>query len=268
MKQVLKSYFAHTLAMVNAFPATATDTYRVHNLLMSLHPLVPNGNLVRFGPRADGGYVLPDDIEGIEACFSPGVGFISGFEKDCASRGMNVFLADKSVEQSAEQHELFHFTRKFIGAVSNDDFMTLDQWVNASPLENDAELLLQIDIDGYEYEVFLSASEVLMRRFRIIVAEFHDLDQLWNKPFFNVASRAFEKILQTHVCVHIHPNNSGYCMRKQGIDIPSVMEFTFQRRDRIAHPVYQEKFPHLLDCDNTENAPLVLPRCWYRARQY
>ncbi len=66
--------------------------------------------------------------------------------------------------------------------------------------EQGAELLLQIDTEGYEYETFLGMSDELARRFRIIAAEFHDLDQLWNRPFFRLASRAFDKILQTHSC--------------------------------------------------------------------
>lgn len=50
--------------------------------------------LIRLGPMSYEGYLIPDDLEGIEACFSPSVGFNSIFEKDCADRGMKVFLAD------------------------------------------------------------------------------------------------------------------------------------------------------------------------------
>nr|VFK56984.1 MAG: Methyltransferase FkbM domain-containing protein [Candidatus Kentron sp. TUN]VFK60714.1 MAG: Methyltransferase FkbM domain-containing protein [Candidatus Kentron sp. TUN]VFK64712.1 MAG: Methyltransferase FkbM domain-containing protein [Candidatus Kentron sp. TUN] len=213
----------------------------------------------------DGGYVVPDDLTAIHACFSPGVGYTSGFEKDCADRGMRVFLADKSVDRSEGKHELFQFSKKFIGALSNEDFMTLDDWVDASLSEKNTDLLLQIDIEGYEYEVFLSASKALMHRFRIIVAEFHELDQLWNEPFFNLANYAFDKILQTHSCVHIHPNNYGGFMRRGEIEIPRVMEFTFLRHDRIRRYSYQNNFPNPLDCDNGDNPTLPLPSCWYRS---
>ena len=108
--------------------------------------------------------------------------------------------------------------------------MTIDNWVKESSLNNDSELLLQIDIEGYEYEVFLSMSDTLIKRFRVIVAEFHSLDQLWNPPFFKLASRAFDKILQTHACIHIHPNNCCGSLRKGGIEIPRVLEFTFLRQ--------------------------------------
>ncbi|WP_201295779.1 FkbM family methyltransferase [Cyanobium sp. Copco_Reservoir_LC18] len=231
--------------------------------MTSLYPLSPNKKLIRLGPKGDGGYLLPDDLEEIHACFSPGVSIISGFEMDCAERGMKVFLADKSVDGPAEEHELFHFTKTFVGAISNEEFMTLDEWVCASVPEKDSDLLLQIDIEGHEYEVFLSTSNSLMTRFRIIVAEFHYLDLLWSDPFFNLASRAFEKILQNHSCVHIHPNNFHGTIRKAGITIPKTMEFTFLRNDRISRKSYQTIFPNPLDCDNTGNATLSLPNCWY-----
>jgi len=177
---------------------------------------------------------------------------------------MQVFMADKSVDGPAVNNELFHFTKKYVGATTNDDFMTLDDWVASAVPEKDTDLLLQIDIEGYEYEVFLSASNALMRRFRIIVAEFHALHMLWSWPFFKLAGHAFEKILQTHSCVHIHPNNYESHLQMNGLDIPLVMEFTFLRNDRIENRSYQKIFPHPLDYDNNpDGGSLVLPQCWY-----
>lgn len=233
-------------------------------LLNSLHPVFCGKELIRLGPDGDGGYLVPDDLEGIKACFSPGVDRVSGFESDCANMGMKVFLADKSVEKPPESHDLFQFSKKYIGVTTNDDFMTLDDWVKSSLPESQDDLMLQIDIEGSEYEVFLGASDQLLKRFRIIVAEFHHLDQLWNKPFYRLASRAFEKLLQTHTCVHNHPNNCSDSIKIDDIEIPLVTEFTFIRNDRIKNASYVDKFPHPLDCDNTQNPPLYLPKCWYK----
>ena len=65
----------------------------------ALHPR--RVDLVRIGPTDDGGYLLPDVLDGIEACFSPGVGTCSDFELACAERGMQVFLADATVDGPA-----------------------------------------------------------------------------------------------------------------------------------------------------------------------
>jgi len=270
MNPLLKSAAMNVLALGKAYPTRLTPTRDVHSLIESLAPRYSGKELIRFGPARDGGYLVPDDFDGIESCFSPGVNLISGFEKDCAERGIEVFLADRSVENPAESHERFHFTRKYVGVTTNEDFMTMDDWV-ASSLTGPgttADLMLQIDIEGYEYETFLAMSDGLMGRFRIIVAEFHDLDQLWNLPFFRIASRTFEKILQTHTCVHIHPNNHIPLLTRDGLAIPPATEFTFLRHDRIdlgRHAPFVTLFPHQLDTDNSAGLPPVaLPKCWHR----
>ena len=158
---------------------------------------------------------------------------------------------------------LFIFLKKFIGSKIDGDFTTMDNWVKSSVAVDNSNLLLQIDIEGYEYETFLSCSNELLNRFRIIVAEFHNLEQLWNRPFFQIASGVFEKILQTHTCVHIHPNNYYPIFKKYGLDIPPLAEFTFLRNDRVVDPVPATKFPNPLDCDNADNVSQRLPTCWY-----
>ncbi len=243
--------------------APMTEEKDIYALIHALRPVSTDKNMIRLGPEGDGGYLVPDDLQGIDACFSPGVESVSGFEKDCADMGMKVFLADRSVDEAAEEHDLFSFTKKYVGITSNDDFMTIDDWVAGSLPDMDKELMLQIDVEGYEYEIFIGMSQALMNRMRIIVAEFHSLNELWNKPFFQLASRAFDKILQTHTCVHIHPNNCCGSISKGNLEIPLIMEFTFLRNDRIQTMSAAHAFPHPLDCDNTENPPLPLPACWY-----
>jgi len=264
MEKPLNSFLAKKIFTAENLPTT-TSTEELQSFLKKLYPLTGDKELIRLGPKGDGGYLLPDDLNGIQACFSPGIGFSSEFERDCAQRGMKVFLADKSVNGPISEHELFYFTKKYIGAESNDDFMTLDDWVYSSLPETNSDLLLQIDIEGFEYEVFQSISEHLMRRFRIIVAEFHELNQLWVNSFFKIAAGVFGKILQTHTSVHIHPNNHAGVIQRNGIDIPQVMEFSFIRNDRIDNYSHQKTFPNPLDYDNNPfSASLVLPKCWYK----
>ena len=246
----------------------STDKHKILSLLNKLHPVSCDRPLIRLGAFGDGGYLVPDDLTGIEACFSPGVGFSSVFEKDCADRGMKVFMADGFVNHPSLSHELFVFIKKYIGNTDNDHEMTLDAWVNSSLADATGDLLLQMDIEGAEYDVLSAVSEDLLKRFRIIVIEFHLLDGLRRQPFFNLASQVFEKILRTHTCVHNHPNNCSDAVKVDDIDIPMVMELTFLRNDRIHNPSFVRTFPHPLDCDNTDRNPsLVLPKSWYRNHQ-
>jgi hypothetical protein len=263
MKKLLKSNLLRILSRTNEFPTPMTEPNDLKSLLKKLYPLATDKELIRLGPKGDGGYLVPNDLKEIEACFSPGVSFLSGFEKGCADLGMKVFLADKSVDKPSTNHELFSFTKKFVGALSNEDFMTFDNWVASALPRTNTDLLLQIDIEGYEYEVFLSTSEELLQRTRIIIAEFHQLDKLWSKPFFNLARDTFEKILQTHSCVHIHPNNDAGYLQINDLSIPRIMEFTFLRNDRIKYSSYQKNFPNIHDYDNSRKPSLTLPKCWY-----
>ena len=263
MRELIKYCSANVLSLFSAYPTRVTSKERVEGLIDKLKPISISAELIRFGGERDGGYLIPDDLEGIETCFSPGVNQISEFEKQCAAKGMNIFMADFSVDHAADEDALFHFTKKYIGVTTDSVFMTLDDWVVNSVESKESELLLQIDIEGFEYEVFLAASEALLKRFRIIVIEFHQLDHLWSEPFFNIASRAFEKILQTHSCVHIHPNNCCGSLKKNGLEIPRVMEMTFLRHDRVEEKGNALSFPHVLDEDNQKKASLVLPKCWY-----
>lgn len=266
MNQTLRKTVIHSFGAAGLFPTTLTSRQEVTALIQKLHPIRSDKPLIRLGPQGDGGYLVPDDLAGIEACFSPGVSYVSGFEKACADRGMQVFMADKSVDGPADSHPNFHFVKKYIGAITTPEFMTMDGWVNASVPDSRADLLLQIDIEGYEYETILSMSDTLMQRFRIITGEFHSLHLLWSQPFFKLAARAFEKILQTHACVHIHPNNECETLAKGGLQIPRLMEFTFVRRDRQTGSTFATEFPHTLDSDNARKNSTKLPRCWYASQ--
>lgn len=239
--------------------------HELHALLESLHPIDPGIPLIRVGPDGDGGYLVPDDLDGIEYAFSPGVSDESGFEADLAARGIRVCLADRSVDGPAESHALFTFDKKFIGCLDDEQFMTLDGWKQKRAPDYEGDLLVQMDIEGAEFEAIMSLSTSLLKQIRILVIEFHYLHQLWNKPWFRQVSRSFEKLLGTHSVVHIHPNNCCGSFPSRGLTLPRIAEFTFLRNDRVKTMRYRSDFPHSLDRENVPGKrPLVLPRCWYR----
>ena len=246
------------------FPTPVTALEKVHDLIASLHPIACSKELIRLGPEGDGGYLIPNDLEGIETCFSPGVCDVAGFETDCAKRGMTIFMADASVAKPPVENPHFRFVRKFIGADTTGEFISLEDWVRNETGESQADLLLQMDIEGYEYETFLSTPSAILARFRIMVVEFHDLERLFSDPVFPIYREVFKKILRTHMCVHIHPNNYCCPIRVRNEDFPAMAEFTFLRKDRIENPSFSSSFPHPLDKDNTAKKSVVLPQSFYR----
>jgi len=242
------------------------DKQRCINLIKTLQPWDTGLELIRLGPNKDGGYLVPNDLKDIEACFSPGVGNESGFEKECFNHNMKIFLADASVGGPDLKGIKNNFIKKNIGIISNNNSITLDDWINSSRLEKNSDLLLQMDIEGGEYFSLINVSNHLINRFRIIIVEFHNLHNMWLHDFHLLLSNTFKKLLQNHTIVHLHPNNCCGIENRMGVQIPRVMEFTFLRNDRITKKKKQLNFPHYLDKDCTEEKPhLSLPKNWHSA---
>jgi hypothetical protein len=255
------------LGPVSPIPHSITSEMQIRELISKLKPSKTDQPLIRIGPQNDGGYLVPDDLDGISACYSPGVSTESGFEKQLADRGMIIHLADFSVDGPATEHPNFRFLKKFIGDRNADQFITLEQWINDTDAPQGDDLLLQMDIEGYEYESLITTPLQLLSRFRIIVIEIHDLASLWQPHFFRLATLLFNRLLTFHTCVHIHPNNCATPVTFADLSIPPVMEFTFYRNDRFQKSHASTQFPHPLDASNLippEQFPeVILPKCWY-----
>lgn len=56
----------------------------IRETLSLVRPVHTGYDLVRIGGEGDGGYLVPDDFEGMKTCFSPGVSFVSDFEEHIA----------------------------------------------------------------------------------------------------------------------------------------------------------------------------------------
>ena len=240
----------------------SSDT--AHEFLGGLHPVDSGHRLIRLGPAGDGGYLVPDDLDGISHCFSPGVGSLSGFETDLASRGITCFLADFADDAPTIDDEKIVFDRRYVGTWTDNVFFTLDDWASTR-LPNDAQdLLLQMDIEGAEYAVLLNVSDALLQRFRILIVEFHAVDKWFDQHFYRLVIDPMVNKLLRHFCVvHLHPNNYCPCETVAGISVPPLMEFTFLRRDRCQQSRRRDNFPHALDSDNVVAESVVLPEVWY-----
>lgn len=231
--------------------------------LRMVKPHTCSAPLIRIGGFTDGGYLVPDDFSGIQTCFSPGVSNVANFESELATKGIRSFMADYSVDEPPTQNPMFNFEKKFLGPANDEKHTTLDSWVSRhAPDDND--MILQMDIEGGEYGVILTTDPQLLARFRIIVIEFHHLNELWSARGFEVIFSTFAKLMEHFDVVHIHPNNCHPPIINEGIAIPPFIEFTFLRKDRCPHKVPTTHFPHVLDRKNMdEYADFPLPPCWY-----
>jgi hypothetical protein len=235
----------------------------VKEFVSTVRPKTTNRELVRFGGEHDGGYLIPDDLEGIAGCFSAGVGDVADFERDIANKGIRCFLADYSVDAPPVHHDLFDFEKKFVGTQDNAQCMTLESWMKRKAPDK-VDLILQMDIEGAEYGVMLASSMETLARFRIMIFEFHKLDAICDRYGFESIALTFQKLLTQFEIVHIHPNNYQPPVEFAGCQIPPCLEITFLRKDRISSLRPTTMFPHPRDRVNVPRmADYALPRCWF-----
>ncbi len=220
--------------------------------------------LIRVGGAHDGGYLIPDDLSGVSHCFSPGVSTIATFEKHLIERyGILSFLADYSVDSMPGELQLGDFEKKFISSQYGESFITLQSWMDNKLTGSEGDLILQMDIEGAEYDSIVSTSHSYLNKFRIIVIELHWLDEMVFDTF-NIFGSIFRKLTENHKVVHLHPNNCCGVFTFNGIEIPRVMEVTLLRHDRLRGCEPRTDFPHTLDAKNVLEKPdILLPRVWF-----
>lgn len=245
------------------------DEKALHAFAEEVRVNTVNVPLVRIGGNGDGGYLLPDDFEGIRHCFSPGVSTTADFEEHVArSFGIKSFMADASVERPPVDNPLFEFDRKFLGAHHDKTFTTLGAWVEEKlGEENDYDLLLQMDIEGGEFDVLIESDKSLLRRFRMMVIEFHRMESIFEQNSLPLIHALFKKLHQDFAIVHLHANNYCGIVECSNVGVPPVFEITYLRRDRVTNlaintPIY---LPHPLDRPNVSaNPDVIMPEIWWR----
>jgi hypothetical protein len=245
--------------------SSATKEAKIKYFFSSIRPLTTNIPLIRIGEHGDAGYLIPDDLDGIKYCFSPGVSNEISFEEALSKRGITSFMADYSVEGPPTHNPNFIFLKKFLGFEHNESFISLYHWMNMYPETLGEDMILQMDIEGSEYSVLSDVSSEYLQRFRMIIIEFHQLDALLNAQAFDKIASCFYKLLKDFVIVHIHPNNCSKTVKYLQYEMPLVAEFTFLRKDRVKSSSFTSSFPHHLDSPNIlNNKDLVLPACFYK----
>ena len=240
-------------------------TERLRALAQSLRPLKTKFELIRIGGPHDGGYLVPNDFVGICECFSPGVDTYAFFEEHLLREyGVISHLADYSVDAPPAGLEAASFQKKFLGANDDETHVSLDTWVSSSPnFYSGSDYILQMDIEGSEYEVLLSCPESLLKRFRILAIEFHNIETWSQRDYLGIVEAVFAKLHKHYYVVHSHPNNVLGIVNMNGFLAPRLLELTFLRRDRSASFGFAADLPHPLDGVNVPQVPdIVLPPEW------
>ena len=212
---------------------------------------------IRLGIESDGGYVLNRKLLSmVDVLYSYGVGSDVSFEfefNDVTRKEVRMYdHTIKSAPFSSNKKKIFlkkeglslrrtQFSNDFLSHVEQNG-------------HKDKNVLLKIDIEGYELEYF---SRPLSNYFREhvlgIILEVHDLD-LEEKQKKCIAM--LKNLENDYVINHTHGNNFSTIFKYNSL-FPKALELTFMNR-RIVNEfnLSKEKFPIKgLDFPNNESLP-------------
>ena len=250
--------------------SAAAPTTEVLAVFEFMKPKATNTPLIRIGGNVDGSYLVPDELDGIGACFSPGANRIKHFEDYLADHyGIASHMCDFSCDveefRTPLKPGMQTFAKKWLDISPNEDSISLEDWVAEHNPSGD--LLLQIDIEGAEYRNILATPDETLARFRIIVLEVHGLRKMLDAPTLRGAiAPFFQKLGRSFTTIHAHPNNCCGDFEVPGTDlrIPKVLELTLIRNDWFVPALGPASLPHPLDISQnvTSKPPLFLSDAW------
>ena len=256
------------LAFQNNILMERLDSHsEVRNFIERFKEKYISTNLIRIGGEGEGGYLLPDCLHDFKYCFSPGVDVVANFEDEISKNyGIKSFMADASVSSPPIENDNFKFIPKYLGSRTNGQFITLSDWMDQSIMNESGQKILQMDIEGGEYDVLSYESAEKISEFAILNIEFHGLQNIFERNFLKLLTSIFEKIYKNFSICHVHPNNCLPIVELDGIEIPPVIEVTFIRNDIIEKVKNSEniRLPHKLDRKNVqENEDIKMPKIWW-----
>jgi hypothetical protein len=211
---------------------------------------------VRIGSAHDGGYICLDDFAGIKSAFSFGIGHNDDWDIAIADKNIQVYQFDHTIQSPPHSHRNCHFERKkivpnhLIGEASDSISSLLDKHANS-----DSSIILKMDIEHDEWDIFLSTSDADLNKFSQIICEFHGFAAIDSAEWYSRALSVLEKLHRRFDVVHIHPNNSSRWITIGNIPFPELVEVTYANRSRYAFEPTDESFPTSLDAPNESNRP-------------
>lgn len=246
-KNKIKRYFVITKKIENK-----SNIPLIKVFLNSLNPIKTEYELIRVGGINDGGYLLPNDLYGLGGLISPGVGGSSSFELFFAEL-MPCYLIDPTIDKLPTQHKNFEFIKKFLGVSNDETTVSLDKLINEISPKRDIDLILQMDIEGFEWDVLKNINKNSLNNFRIMVIEFHGFHKIFNdtKTLSDVI-KLFNEILDEFSVVHIHNNNCCNRIKIDNLYFSDLVEITFLRNDRIIQKFGHSEIPNKLDEKNVK----------------
>lgn len=222
--------------------------WQIRRTLQCMSPWeVAGQQKIRIGGTGDGGYIMLDRLSKIKAAYSLGIGGDVSWDQAIAEYGVPIYQFDHTVDAPPIENPFFKFRKNGIGAKDNGVFLSIASILKQNGHLESKDLILKIDIECAEWEVFDDLSTSIFVCFDQIVVELHSFLRLREHDWLSRAQRVLGKLYQSHVPFHVHANNWGDFQIIEGIPIPDVIEVSYLRRDRHVIKPSSEFYPTPLD---------------------
>ena len=188
---------------------------------------------VRIGSQSDGGYVVPSIARASSLVVSIGIGNEISFDRELAERGAHILQFDHTIPGPPLEHPAMQYFKIGWSPFDGDTLWSLRTMMSHADWTHARHPVLKFDTEGAEWEAIDHTAIDDLDRFSVIVGEFHDLDRLGERAFFEKARAVFSKLAERHACVHLHGNNFSGFATVLGIPVPKVVELSYVHRSRV-----------------------------------
>ncbi len=225
--------------------------------LLTVSDVDDTGSWIRVGKHNDGGYVIRDTrLNDLKAVYSFGIASDVSFESHFAKKiNIPVHMYDHTIKGLPEEHPNYRWEKLGICGSSTKDpaLMTLKELFERNGhTPGMGDMVLKIDVEGYEWEVFPELDNDILSSFDQIALEFHHmLDPNRRAAILDT----LKKINETHCLVHLHGNNATPAYRLEDCNIPDLLEATYLKKSAYKFQKNERFFPTPLDERNVVDYP-------------
>lgn len=216
---------------------------------------------IRVGKADDGGYIMFDEFNEVEAVYSFGIAEDVSCDRFFADKGIDVFMYDHSINRLPEQNSYFHWKKLGLCAegINTDNMKSLREFIEENGHQNAKNMVLKMDIEGYEWDVFAEMPDEILNQFSQITMEIHYLFDYNRRENMY---KALERINRTHQLIHIHANNANPAIVTEKFCYPKNLEVTYLKREGHEFEDTDKFFPTELDNRNVSFFPDIILGFW------
>lgn len=219
---------------------------------------------IRIGNKSDGGYILLNDLNNIKIGYSFGISREISFDKELADNNIDVYMYDHTINSLPFENSKFHWKKIGLTGIKNNksNMKTLSELIKENGHSNETNMILKMDIESYEWDVFQNLPISNLRQFKYIVGEFHFSSSNYLK-YYNI----LKKLNETHQIFHIHCNNCGRIISLNGYSICSLMEISFIQKEGYGFTEDNNIYPieglDFKNCKKKEDISKIINKFFY-----